>query len=48
MTPRRDINRAPTCTFRDLVRECPGMIAMIVFVWGMVALLSSVLEAPKP
>lgn len=45
---RAEPQRAPTCTFLDLVRECPGMVAMIVFVWGATALLSAVLEAPRP
>ena len=44
---RAEPQRAPTCTFLDLVRECPGLLAIIVFVWGVEAFLSKLLEAPK-
>lgn len=39
--------QAPTITFLDLLKECPGLLAIIVFVWGVEAFLSKLLEAPK-
>jgi len=40
MTPRRELKRSPRCTFGDLARQCPTAIALVVSIWGALAVVA--------